>query len=323
MALGYASDFVIRNALFNSVFEEQISQFLDVFNAGTNGAIVLNREGMEGDYGYRRFFDLAEGTGSRRDTTVDTIASDTALSMDQIISVKRNRKFGPYAHTLDSWEKLGTSNDMMNVILAERFAKYQMNDWIDAVVISLKNAIGDDSNIIYDYSATGDLAHTALIQGLQLFGDQAGKLVTWFGHSKPFFDLMDTSLTVSNGNVGPATIFNGTVGTIARPYVMSDDTNFTITATATEYATFGHVKDACVVTISEGNRFVAKTLTGTENLKVRYQGEYAYNIEVKGHAWDVSTGGVNPTDATLGTSGNWDSVVASVKNGPGIYIRTT
>ena len=134
---------------------------------------------------------------------------------------------------------------------------------------------------------------------------------------------MDASLSVSGGNVGPATIFNAIVGTVNRPYTYTDSSNFIITGTPNDYVTFGLVRDAVIATLSESQRFVAKVITGTENLHIRYQGEYAYNLEVKGHAWDTTNGGVNPTDATLGTSGNWDMVVAHIKNGPGVYCRTT
>ena len=57
-------------------------------------------------------------------------------------------------------------------------------------------------------------------------------------------------------------------------------------------------------------------------LRVRLQGEYAYNVGVKGTAWDVANGGVNPDDATLGTGTNWDSVMDDVKDLAGVHIET-
>ena len=322
MAIGLASNFVIRDELFNSVFEEKVTQELNVFNAASGGGLRLQTQAMEGDYGKRRFFDRLTGTNNRRDTTSVSAQTDTALTMDEIISVKRSRKFKTHAQTFDAWEKLGLNSTQMNVMLAQNYADEQIKDFIEASVISLKNAIGDSATAITDYSATGVMAHAALIDGLALFGDAAGDIKTWLGHSKVWFDLLDNSLSVSSGHVGPAAIYDAQIGTLNRPLVMTDSTNFIITGTPNDYVTFGLVEGACVITMSESKRFVADVVTGLENLVLRYQGEYAYNVEIKGHAWDTSTGSTNPTDATLGTSGNWDIKVGHIKNGPGIYVRT-
>ena len=61
---------------------------------------------------------------------------------------------------------------------------------------------------------------------------------------------------------------------------------------------------------------------GRENIVTRLQGEYAYNVGCKGVKWDVTNGGVNPSDAAVGTSTNWDSVMDDVKDLGGVIIRT-
>ena len=323
MAVGLASNFVVRDELANAVYEEELTQFFDIFNAGTNGGVQLQLEGREGDYYKRRFFDqIPTSSNARRDTTSTAAQTDTAMTQDEIVAVKLSRKFVPYAQTLDAWEKIGMSNDEMNVHMAKAFADNTKYDILERVIIVLKNVLGQDPNTVYDYSATADMAHVALIRGLQLFGDQAGRIICWLGHSKPWFNLMEDSLTVAGGNVGPAVLYEASQPTMGRKFVQTDSSNFIVTGTPDDYLTFGLVKDACVVTISESRRFVSDLVTGAENLYLRFQGEYAFDIEVKGHAYNFGAGGANPTDVTLAGAGNWTREVAHLKNGPGIEVRT-
>jgi hypothetical protein len=67
---------------------------------------------------------------------------------------------------------------------------------------------------------------------------------------------------------------------------------------------------------------VNEWVTGYEQLVLRTQGEYAFNVGVKGFQWDTSTGGVNPTDGNLGTAANWDQVAASVKDCAGAVLKS-
>ena len=55
---------------------------------------------------------------------------------------------------------------------------------------------------------------------------------------------------------------------------------------------------------------------------MRYQGEYAYNMKVKGFTWDVTNGGANPTAAAVATATNWDKTVADDKNIGGVQLVT-
>jgi hypothetical protein len=60
---------------------------------------------------------------------------------------------------------------------------------------------------------------------------------------------------------------------------------------------------------------VDEKVTGLENLALRYQGEYDVTCHVRGYKYDTSTGGANPTDATLAAGANWDLAASSVKHG--------
>jgi hypothetical protein len=82
------------------------------------------------------------------------------------------------------------------------------------------------------------------------------------------------------------------------------------------------VESAAVLEDSEEEMLYTDVITGKENIITRLQGEFAYNMNLKGFAWDVANGGVNPDDTALGTGSNWDSVMDSDKDLAGFAIRT-
>ena len=73
---------------------------------------------------------------------------------------------------------------------------------------------------------------------------------------------------------------------------------------------------------SEQAYVMNELLSGKESLVVRTQGEFAFNCGLKGCAWDVANGGVNPDATALGTSTNWDTVMDDIKDLPGVSIQT-
>lgn len=323
MAIGKASDFVIRDDLFSTIFEEQINQ--NALNASQQsaGTIVIETSMIEGNYGKRRFFDRLTGGITRRDTTSVAALTDTALTMDEVISVKRNFKFGPYGQTLDAFEKAQISLDTMTEMLAVMYADELAKETLNAGLKAVEAALSQTSAIVYDYSGTGNLAHVALVTGRGKMGDAFSRVKAWVGHSKAFHDLVGANLSVASGNVADFTIYQGQVGTLGLPFFVTDATTLIKTGTPDDYITLGLVENAIVVTLSESQRMVGDQVTGLENLVFRVQGEGAYNVEIKGYKWDTANGGANPTDNTLGTASNWDAVVASHKDGAGVYIRTT
>ncbi len=122
-------------------------------------------------------------------------------------------------------------------------------------------------------------------------------------------------------------VYGGTPGTLGRPVVVVDAPALYTAATSASgsyatYHTLGLVANGAVVTESEQEEVVSEVVTGLENLVFRVQGEYAFNLECKGFAWDVTNGGANPTNAAIGTSSNWDKAATDKKALSGVRITT-
>lgn len=322
MALGDYTDFVVRPEYFETGFIETLGQNINAFNAASRGAIRLVTQEEQGHYAQTRFFDLPTSIVSRRDITSSSATTDTALTQDEVISVKLNRKVGPFGQTLDSWRKIGKDAEEMSFMLGQKVGEQVLQDYLQAALNAVEGFLSGQSGLTYDYTGTGTLVHAALISGLAKFGDAGDRIKCWVQHSKPFYDLMAANVTVASGNIGGMTLIDAQVASLNRPIVVTDSSFLYVTGTPTQYVTLGLVENAVVITETERPMIFTERVMGVENIFYRYQGEHAFNVEVKGAKWDTGNGGINPTDAALGTSSNWDAVVARDKDKAGIWIYT-
>ena len=52
-----------------------------------------------------------------------------------------------------------------------------------------------------NYSGTSSLDHTTLVNGLSKFGDAGSRIIAWVMHSKPYYDLMKSTIANNVFNV--------------------------------------------------------------------------------------------------------------------------
>ena len=324
MAIGKASDFVVRNELFETLFVETLAQNVDILNQDGNGVIQLVTNEREGDYDKTRFFDRPSGGGSRLDTTdTSTSLTPSARAQDEVIGVKLNRKYGPYQQTRDAFKKIGGTPEDLTLILAPNMAEEAMKGMVNDAVAALVAALRNNSGVVYDYAATGANAtidHTALIRGRALFGDAFGRIRGWGMNGAAFHKLVEAQLSVASGNVGDFAVYEGNAGTLGLPAFVSDAPAFATSGTPGEYHILGLVPNAAVLTVSEAPYMATDETILKENILYAFQGEYAFNMELKGYQWDTANGGTNPAAAALATGSNWDKVVANDKDTAGIVI---
>lgn len=327
MAIGKASDFKVYDEQLTTGLWEGLSQFSDGFNAGSGNTIRLVPRDRRGHYSYESFFKSIAGVVSRRDTTSTAAATDQALPEDEQISVKINRKFGPVAQTVDAWKKVGSDPREMSFVLGEMMAEEVALDMINTAILAGEAAIEGQAAFNYDATAqtTKTMTHTHLIKGMALMGDFSGRLRAWVMRGKPYHDLLAQAVADNVFEVGGVVIAAGNVPTFNKPTVVIDapaltDANGSLIDT---YNTLCLVENAIVIEESEEPPEIAFDLiTGLENLVYRFQGEYSYNIKIKGMKWNVGAGGANPTDGALGTTTNWTLAATNAKHGPGIRVKT-
>lgn len=326
MAAGTKSNFKIYDDQFFGGMIEQIEQNANAFNAASNNTIQLQPERMIGDFQKESFVTNIANLITRRDITSVSAATDLAVAQAENASVKINRKIGPVAQTLDSFRKIGEEVDdqTLSMMLGEQVGKAIAVDYINTAVAAARAALVAQATALFDYSGTGKITHGTMVSAMAKRGDRAGDLAAWVMHSKVYYDLMGQAVADKVFEVAGTTIYNGTVATFGRPTVVIDAPALLTSGTPDKYDTLCLVPGGVIVKESEQRDIVNEIVTGLENLIVRMQGEYAFNLGIKGFTWDVTNGGANPTDAALATSTNWDktSTDAGCKGLAGVVLKT-
>lgn len=327
MAIGTLANFKIYNDQFNGGVVETLTQVSDIFNEQSRGAIQLGTEYSRGHFQYESFFQTGDWV-SRRDITSVADVEDGPITQGEFVSVKVNRKFGPKAMTLDAFKKIGETdvdNETLSFMLGTQVAKDMQVEMANGALAALVAALGQTAvatDVKYTVPSNGDIgAGDALIEGIALFGDRADLIECWVMHSKVFYKLVGNQFAGNIFGVSAVSIAEGTAATLGKPVVIIDSPSL-YAGSPRNYYTLGLTRGALQLDYSEPATVVSQLVTGKENLAVRVQGEYAYNYTMKGFAWDVQNGGVNPTNNALGTGTNWDKVVASYKDLPGVLIQS-
>ncbi len=324
---GTAQDFKVYNEQFHAGLWERIDQIFDRFNEATAGTIRLVSESMRGDYEKEAFFKNVSDIVTHRDTTSTSDASTRKVEQDELISVKINRRVGPIDQSLDALKKIQSNQEEFSFMLGEMVAERKYQDILNTGVMGTQAALSGNALFVYD--ATGNSGDNAkatvenMVNGLSKLGDMGEKISCWVMHSKPFYDLTIHQVTSQVTNIADRVIMGETPATLNRPAVVSDipALHDEISGADDEYWIIGLVQDGLVLTESEQSDMITEIVTGKDNLLFRMQGEHAYNIGVKGFAWDTSSGGSNPNDSAVGTSGNWNKMFESHKHCAGVAIK--
>ena len=328
MANSLPTDMKYFDPHIQSGYSEKITQMINAFNGQSNGTVVFRSNRKPGDFDYTAFFKNAGGLVSRQDQSSTNPATSKKLTQDEIISVKLNRKIGPVDWTRSALLKPGLDMDAIKVAAGEQAAADALADMLNSSLLAGVAAVNNQAAAKSTVAANGTMNTSALVSGLSKFGDQANRISAFVMHSKVFFDLFQYQVSPANNGdlIANTTIVNGGPVTLNRPVIVTDsDALLKVTAGSpdvTDYFTLGLTSDALIVEETEEEYIIFDEITGNEQILLRMQGEFGYNLGVKGFKWDVANGGKNPLAAALGTGANWDPAYQSVKDFAGVIIQS-
>lgn len=322
MAIGNKTDFVIYNDQFWGGMIEVLQQNTDAFNTSSNNALRLVTRSILGDYEKESYLKNTASLVGRRDTSANTSVTSLKLSQGEYVGVKLNRRLGPVDMDRDAFRKIGVDPKIFSAMLGAQSAPAIAKDYIDIAMSAVSTCIKTQASLVYD--ATADTLktanHTALVGGMSLLGDKASRLVCFVSHSKPYFDLMKQQIADKLFEVAGATVYAGTIATFGKPWVVIDSPALMVAGSTPTYNILSLVENAAEVAESEERDIISQPITGLENLADRIQGEYAFNLKVKGFTY-LTSAGDNPTDVLIGTGSSWALQAFDKKLGPGVCVK--
>lgn len=329
MADYLASNFKVYQEYLKTRAAETLQQQADVFNAAVNNAIIMRTAEKPGDYEYESFFKDIAGLVSRRDNTSTSSAAKLSMAQDEFVRVKLNRKIGPVDQSRDSFRKVFARYSEMEFsgILGQQIAVAQQLDMLNSTLLATRAALVNVSGgaMMYTVPSNGTVTTTSLVDTLAKMGDRADRVVAWVMHSKVYFNLVKEQITQKIDGVANFNVQTGTPITLNRPVIVTDSASLKTTAgspAVDTYYTLGLTSNGALCEVTETSDIVIDDVTGNENLITRLQGEFAYNVGVKGFKYDVGNGLANPDASALGTGTNWGKVVSDNKSLAGVVLKS-
>ncbi len=319
------SDLAVYSEYAYSAFSETLRQQVDLFNAATGGAIMLQSAAHQGDFSDVAFFaKVTGGLVRRRNAYGSGTVAEKVLKHLVDTSVKVAAGTPPVRLDPGQFRWIQQNPEVAGAAMGQQLAVDTMADMLNVGLGSVYSALSQVSAVVYD--ATGNTAPddgptwNNLNNGQAKFGDQSSQIVAWIMHSTPMHKLYGNNL-----NNSERLFTYGTVNVVRDPFgkllVMTDSPNLFEAGSPNVYRILGLVPGA--VMIGQNNDFDAneETKNGDENIIRTYQAEWSYNVGVEGFAWDKANGGKSPTDAALFTSTNWDKYATSEKDLAGVVVE--
>jgi hypothetical protein len=295
-----------------------IAQMCETFNAASKGTLLLRDGNNPGDYNRESLYDMEDAVVTR-DVYSDDAVAEINLSRDVVGGVKVSYATKPLRMDQALWNHIGQDPAQAGIVAAQKlgpaFLQKKLNLAIAAAVAALQN-VGTD--VVYDTS-DAVISLSALNSGAAKFGDRSGAVAAWIMHSTVFHQLIAAGLTNTEALFTYGTV-NIMADVMGRPFIVTDSPD--LIASDSDYLTLGLVQGGVVLEENPGFRAVVQTTTGYTNIRDTYQAEGSFNLTLKGFKWDEDNGGASPQDDALAVGTNWDQVVNSIKDGPGVVVRT-
>ncbi len=319
-AVGVGTDFKIYQEQVQAGYYEVVEQNLNAFNAASRGSIALSSEALMGDYAQEAFFQDGPDV-TRRDPDSVTAVTSNAMTQSETVSVKLHRRY-EQAMARNAWLRIAKTPEMFSFIYGKQLAKKLMQEMLDTALLGANYALSGVATLNKD-SSDATMTMRILNAGLAKFGDAASRIQFFVMHSKVYFDLMDNVLaSYAFDNGAGIVIATGTTATLGRPVLVTDSSSLVIDGTTDTYVTLGLTAGGIEVVESESPYTASAEITGGDSLYNRLQTEWAYNLGIKGFAYDMTNGGKNPNAAAVATASNWDKKYEDRRSLAGVRIVT-
>lgn len=308
MATTTNSAMIIHDTLAQTSYFEALQDVLDVFNAGSNGALIIRSEVMPGDFNKDAFYTIPDGMG-HRDVNNTGDATAKAIGADELIGVKTPWLYGPYETTEEAFKRRARSPEEFSELMGAHMAQSMIDYAIQAAFASVDAAIESNAAAMSVAASFATDHKKVVTKGLRTFGDRFGRISLLGMDSATYFDMVDDAIGEKVYEEAGNVIYGGMPGTLGKPVLVTDK--------APANKIFALQPGAAEIVESQAPGLRSYDINGKTNLMLGYQAEGAFNVNLLGYKYG---GTANPNLATLGASASWTKVAASNKMTAGARI---
>jgi len=319
------SDFNIYQEQFQGGYVETLAQNTEGITELTSGGILMTSDQKKGDYEQEAFFSSTASIVTRQDLTSVAGISDLLLEQNEFVGVKLARKIGPVSYTRNAFNRAGLDPEQGAFVWGQQVAKAVIVEKVNTALAAARAAMVTNTDVLNDVTGASvkTCTHANMIGTMRKFGDASNKIVSWVMHSTSWFDLGLDAVSNSVDSVVSDILRVYDVPMLGRRVLVTDSPSLIATAdTPDSYFVLGLTAGGIEVEETQNMVMLQENVLGLEQLAIRIQGEHAYNLSLKGYAWDIGNGAANPTDNAVATGTNWDQIAADDKNTAGVVLKS-
>jgi hypothetical protein len=298
---------------------ELLGQKIDLFNAASGGAILLNAASFRGDFSKESFFNQIASAQRRVDRYATNAAqAATALAQGEMVGVKVAGGFGPILFEPSQMTYLQQDPGAAITAIAEGFADALLADQLNTAVGAAVGAVSNIAALVNDVSGSAGVTQGGLNNSHRKFGDMSSMLMADVMTGDVYHRLVAEAITNTNR------LFLSTnvqvVNILGKLVVISDIPALYTAGTPNKDKVLSVTAGGIIVDNSSDIVSNMETSNGKLRIETTWQADYTFGVKLKGYAWDVANGGASPTDAELFTGTNWDKAVTENKHTLGTLL---
>lgn len=317
------SDLAVFSEQLYSTSTEVLRQQIDLFNAASNGAILLQSAAHQGDFSEAAFFQKIGGLVRRRNAYGAGAVAAKTLAQVSDAMVKVAAGTPPVNLAPGQFKWIQMNPEVAAAAMGQQLAIDTMADMLNTALLAGRVALSGQAAVVYDATAdaTKTVNATALNNASFKFGDRSGDIAAWVMHSKGMQDFYNGAIANASNLFKYGTI-NVMSDPFGRLFIVTDAPGLVVAGAPNVYYTMGLASAA--LEIHQNNDYTdnIQTTNGDENIQRTFQAEWSYQLGVKGFTWDKTNGGKSPNDAALATATNWDKIVTDTKDLAGVLLKS-
>ena len=311
------SQMQVFNQYVMPVLSEIYPQEIQKFNAASNGAIVLQSAGFDGDFFRESFYNALHSAQRRVNRyAAQAAAAATDLTQAQQSMVKVAGGFGPIRYEPSQMTWLNKPTQEGIEVAARMFAEALLADQLNTAIASGVAAISNVAALTNDVSASAKITHEALNDTDALFGDASQRLVCRIMTGIQYHKFIGLNIANATDLFKSDTV--RVVDILGKTIVYTDAPSLRVAGTPNKQKVLTLVAGGIMLSDSGDLITNIETKNGQTRIETTMQSDYTFGLGIKGFTWDETNGGKSPTDAELATGTNWDKVKTSVKECAGV-----
>ncbi|HFN3755902.1 TPA: major capsid protein [Enterobacter hormaechei] len=294
-----------------SVFDQQVSTAttkvieanLNLFNTATNGALLMGTGASLGDWVERTFW-AAQQLVRRRNAYGSGKLSPTELAQALERAIKIDGGTLPLKVTPALMDRLGKTPQEAAAVMGEQVALQMIEDYLACGLGAFIAATPKGLNYDFTQQSGGALPKIRnLIKASGQLGDAQNRLACWVMSGNTYNDLLAEDAFVNGQNLFKFETINVIQDGLGRRFVVTDaaaalDASVPGGAQGTEKArqrVLGLMPGAVTVT-TRPLQMYSQTILGEENVYDLMQGEYNFDLALKGHTYIGAKGSLGNGD---------------------------